>query len=209
MQLIALSTFAIAASLLCSPVRSESLDEYLAALESEFRTAPQSPPASKPLSQRPSLDSKRLLRQSQAIIHAARPNQRERLQNVLIGFVPRYVVPASVSPIPQPGEYLAFTEVHVIYSEILNRGTYLQLANWAGSDTELLNSALQSLCSAPSTTDFQRRVLDREIAEGRYAANAIEQARALSARLVQRIAWYTSGENLSTCRDLARLRVAP
>lgn len=189
---------------------AESLDEYITALGDELRMHQQA--ASNHASafdKPPSLAPRRLLQQAQAIIHTASPAQQQRLTDMLIAFVPYYVIPANVSPIPAPNEYLAFTELQVIYSEILDRGAQLQRAGWAEGDKELLDISAQRLCSAPSVIDFHRRVLDGEIAAGRYPAEAVPQARALSKRLVERTAWYTSAENLSVCRDLIRTRVAP
>jgi hypothetical protein len=202
---------AILLVMFCSVAHSaESLDEYLVSLDNELHASPSTSPGpvggvEKP----PSLDAKRLLGHSHSIIHAATPTQWQRLSDALIAFLPRYAVPASVPVIPDPLTYLAFTEMQVVYSEILDRSGSLQRAHWFEADQELLDAEFRRLCSAPSILDFYRRVLDGEMTAGRLPAAYLPQARALSERLAQRSAWYADPENQSTCRDLSNIKVAP
>ena len=201
-----LSALALLTSCFSIPASSaDSLSEYIAAISMEANRFGSAPAAEK----QPSLDPQRLLRNSFAILHAASPAQRHQLQEAIVAFVPRYVIPADMSPIPNPREYLSFMELHIVYSEILDRASGLQRAKWAGSDRALLEAATNKLCSAPSTIDFHRRALDQEISTGRYPETSIAEARALRERLVQREAWYRSAENLNTCRDLTGIKVSP
>jgi hypothetical protein len=207
MCLLKLSALVLLTSCFSFPAKSaDSLSEYIAAISMEATRVGSAPAVTE---KQPSLDPQRLLRNSFAILHAASPAQRHKLQEAFVAYIPRYVIPADVSPIPNPREYLAFMELHIIYSELLDRASGLQRANWAGSDRALLEAATNKLCSAPSTIDFYRRALDQEISAGRYPETSIAEARALRERLVQRNAWYLSAENLNTCRDLTRIKVSP
>ena len=201
-----LSALVLLTSSFSIPANSaDSLSEYIEAISMEANRVGSAPAAEK----QPSLDPQRLLRNSFAILHAASPAQRHQLQEAFVAFIPRYVIPADVSPIPNPGEYLAFMELNIIYSELLDRASGMQRANWAGNDKALLEAATNKLCSAPSTIDFYRRALDQEISAGRYPETSIAEARALRERLVQREEWYRSADNLHTCRDLTRIKVSP
>jgi hypothetical protein len=187
-------------------VAAEPLDDYIHSLEVELRARQG---GFIQLRQQPSLDAKRLLANSNSILHNALPAQRQRLNEVLIALVPYHVALAANSPLENPLQHLAFMEVQVIYSEILDRGTQLQRASWAGNNQELLQASIQRLCSAPTQIDFSRRSLEAEINAGRYSGSSISQARALSARLSQRAAWYTSSANQSICQRISQARVAP
>lgn len=197
---------AFAVSTFCPQAHSaESIDEYVAALDNELHATEQSSSMDKP----PSLDAERLLRQSDSLIHSATQKQTAKLVETFSAFAARRIVPVSVSPIPSASEYLAFTEVNVIFAEILDRIMIVQRAGRTVDDAEMLEGLRRRACSAPSTTDFYRGILDAEIAGGRYLPADLPQARAVSARLVQRVSWYVSAENLSTCRNFSRIKVAP
>jgi hypothetical protein len=206
----------IIVALCCAPFAlaktAETLDDYIAALNNDLRSLNERQTERRlTIGHRPSLDARRLLQHSYSLIHAASPAQKQRLSEAITALVPHHVVPATASPIPMPLEYLAFTEVHVVHSEILDRMGYTSRADMAkkAGDNELRDAALGRLCSAPSTIDFYRRVLDGELAAGRYPVTAVSEARAVSARLAARVAWYASATHQSTCRDLSRVRVAP
>jgi hypothetical protein len=203
---IAAITLALLIGMSCPRAHSaESLDEYIAALDDELRATQQLSSADKP----PSLDAERLLRHSYSLMHSATPKQMQKLVETLNGLAARRIVPVSVSPIPNAREYLAFTEVHVIFAEILDRIVIVGRASWTADDAEMLENLRRRACSAPSTTDFYRRILDDEIAGGRYLPGDLPQARVVSARLAQRVSWYSGVENQSTCRDFSRVQVAP
>ena len=201
----ALGTLALAATLLGQAAHAvESLEDYVAAMAREAQAGP-APALGKPAA----LDVARLLRQSHAFLHKATPAQTQRLHDAFQALIARHMVPYYVSPIPAPQDYLAFTEMHIAYAELLDRATQLQRAGWMASDKALLETVFSRLCTAPSIIDFHRRGLDAEIAAGRYPAGSVQQARAVSERLKQRTAWYSGSENQASCRNLPEVKVAP